>query len=210
MKLIIGLGNPGKEYENTRHNIGFALLDIIAEELKTEFKEKSKFKSLVAEAEIENEKVLLIKPTTFYNLVGESARAVRDFYKLENSDILAIHDDMALPFGTIRTRFGGRDAGNNGVKSLNQHLGAAFARVRVGVWNLQRETINAHDFVLAKFPKEDQKIIAEIVAPAIKNIARQHAGNVLEAHSQKLVRVSEPKDALQDEGSQRDDSDTDN
>lgn len=183
MKLIVGLGNPGKQYEQTRHNIGFVLLDELARAWQAEFKNKPKFNALIAETEIENEKIFLIKPTTFYNLVGETARAIRDFYKIQNEDVLAIHDDMALPFGTVRTRFGGRDAGNNGVKSLNQHLGFDYGRMRVGIWNELRENISSHDFVLGKFSESDQKIIDEKLAPVAKEIMRTHAAGALEAHT---------------------------
>lgn len=207
MKLVVGLGNPGKQYEQTRHNIGFAL---VKELTNAQFQEKPKFKALIAETYIENEKVLLIKPATFYNLVGESVRAIRDFYKLENSDILAIHDDMALPFGTIRTRFGGRDAGNNGIKSLNQHLGFDYARARIGVWNNQRETVDAHNFVLGKFSKEDQELIENKIEPAVKSIVNEYVNDTLEAHSVNLMGVAEAEDILEQKRNHADSNDTDN
>ncbi len=150
MKILLALGNPGSDYAKTRHNVGFMLADAIAKEWNTDFQEKPKFKAMIAETTQHGEKILIVKPTTFYNNVGESARAIRDFYKLSNTDILAIHDEMALPLGTIRTRTGGSDAGNNGIKSLNQHLGHDYARVRVGIWTEQREHIDAVDYVLGK------------------------------------------------------------
>src|SRR5690606_14619185 len=113
----------------TRHNIGYMAGNTFAKEQKVTFAEKPKFRAYIAEATIENEKVLLVKPTTFYNNVGESARALIDFYKLTPSeDFLVIHDDLALPFGTIRVRKKGSDAGNNGIKSLNAHTGSDYAR----------------------------------------------------------------------------------
>ena len=113
MKLIIGLGNPDKKYENTRHNTGFIAVDRLA----GEWQEKPKFHGQVSERDIDGEKVIFYKPSTYYNDRGIGVRSVRDFYKLENDDILVIHDELALPFGTVRSRVGGSDAGNNGVKA---------------------------------------------------------------------------------------------
>lgn len=162
MKVIIGLGNPGSEYDYTRHNTGFLMINRLASEWGMEFKEKPKFKALVAEASQKGEKVLLIKPTTFYNLSGEAVRAIRDFYKLSNTDILVIQDDLALPFSTIRTRLQGSDAGNNGIKSLNAHLGDDFARIRIGIWNDLREKTDATDFVLSKFSVDEKNALTAV------------------------------------------------
>ncbi|HYG84110.1 MAG TPA: aminoacyl-tRNA hydrolase [Verrucomicrobiae bacterium] len=151
MTLIIGLGNPGTDYTRTRHNVGFFMLDALAEKHRLQWQEKPKFKALIAEYTHTGGKSLLIKPTTFYNNSGEAARAVMDFYKIETSHILAIHDELVLPLGTVRTRKGGSDAGNNGIKSLNQHLGLDYTRIRVGVWQEQRNHTDDRDFVLGKF-----------------------------------------------------------
>lgn len=133
MKLIIGLGNPGAEYVGTRHNFGFMMADYIAEvEHFSPWQNKKKFMGDVATGTINGEAVILLKPTTYYNLVGEAALAVKQFYRLSDSDILVIHDEMALPLGTVRTRVGGSDAGNNGIKNLILHLGTSFGRVRIG------------------------------------------------------------------------------
>ena len=133
MKLIIGLGNPGVEYVGTRHNFGFMMVDYVAEaEHFSSWQNKKKFMGDVATGTIDGEAVILLKPTTYYNLVGEAALAVKQFYRLSENDILAIHDEMALPLGTVRTRVGGSDAGNNGIKNLILHLGASFGRVRIG------------------------------------------------------------------------------
>jgi len=132
MKIIVGLGNPGAEYEDTRHNFGFAAVDYLAEKFDVKWKNKSKFSAQVVKTSVNSEKSLLVKPTTFYNLSGTTVRAIRDFYNLTNDDILIIHDEMALPIGTLRTRLDGQDAGNNGIKSLNQNIGEKFARIRIG------------------------------------------------------------------------------
>ena len=169
MKLIVGLGNIGIEYVGTRHNFGFAAIDYLAEKFDIKWKNKSKFSAEIAKTKINGEKVLLIKPTTFYNLSGQSVRAIRDFYKLKNSDILVIHDDMALPIGVLRTRIGGSDAGNNGIKSLNRNLGEDFARVRIGS-GLESSPINSHsDFVLSK-PSASEKARFHEFLPIIEQI----------------------------------------
>lgn len=162
MKLIIGLGNPEKKYENTRHNTGFIAVDRAADG----WQDKPKFHGQLAEREVDGEKILFFKPSTNYNGSGFGVRAVKDFYKIDNSDILVIHDDLALPFGTIRTRLGGSDAGNNGIKSLNTHIGdppaGGYARVRVGVGHDQRQQ-NDIDFVLSKFSKIEAKKLPNIL-----------------------------------------------
>lgn len=162
MKLVIGLGNPEDKYLRTRHNVGWRMLDIYADKKGAEWQNKSKFKALVAETTVEGEKVLLAKPTTYYNLSGEAGRAIADFYKISPEDILVVHDELALPFGTIRTRLGGSDAGNNGVKSISQHLGENTARVRIGVYNDLRDRIDDRDFVLNNFTRSETDKMSEI------------------------------------------------
>lgn len=167
-KVVLGLGNFGHQYENTRHNIGFIMLDHLAEEYGTTWQEKTKFKAHIAEVRLGAQRVILAKPTTFYNLSGEAAIALVQFYKLEPQDILVVHDELALPFGTIRTRLSGSDAGNNGVKSINAHIGQEYARVRVGVANDQLRPSNATDFVLAKFTPDEQLALPLIAKHAAK------------------------------------------
>lgn len=158
MKLIVGLGNPEKQYDGTRHNIGFTVLDRYAAQHDLTFTPKTKFKALVAEYDKGDERALLIKPTTYYNLVGESIRAIADFYKILPEDMLIIHDDLALPIGTLRTRLGGSDAGNNGVKSLNTHLlEPTTHRLRIGTHADHRTLVGDADFVLSRFSSEEQE-----------------------------------------------------
>ena len=156
-KLIIGIGNIGAHFEGTRHNTGFMLVDALATQLAADWATKDKFKSLIAEQTKDGQKIILLKPTTYYNLSGEAARTVKDFYKIHNENILVIHDELALPFGTVRARIGGSDAGNNGLKSIIAHIGADVARVRVGIANQQLATIGAADFVLAKFNHDEHQ-----------------------------------------------------
>lgn len=160
MKVIFAQGNPGPEYAHTRHNVGFLAIDEIARHLDAPFTQKPKFHAEIAETSQEGEKLLLVKPTTFYNETGQAARLLVDFYKLDPAkDFLVIHDDLALPFGTIRTREKGSDAGNNGVKSLNAHLGQHYARIRVGIYAPQRDQINDVNFVLGSFTVEEKKTL---------------------------------------------------
>lgn len=166
MKLIIGLGNPGPECDGTRHNIGFYLTDYLAGQFEATFTNRPKFKAESAEFESGNQKVHLIKPQTFYNLSGQTVRAYKDFYKIENADILVIHDELALPFGTIRSRRGGSDAGNNGIKNISLQIDENYYRLRVGIWNDLRIRTEDADFVLQKFSKKEQINLANIAEHA--------------------------------------------
>ena len=135
MKLVVGLGNPGREYENTRHNMGFLALDEFAEMCGVDF-EKEGFKGTLAMVKRSEfpEPVLLLKPLTYMNLSGESVVQAKNFYKLDPSDILVVYDDMAIPEGSIRLRPGGSSGGHKGMKSIIQLLGTdAFPRIRIGI-----------------------------------------------------------------------------
>lgn len=159
MKLIIGLGNPEKQYTDTRHNVGFAVLDEYARGNDLTFTRSGKFHGDIAEHGTGEHKVLFLKPTTYYNLAGESARAVCDFYRIPAQDVLIIHDDLALPLGTIRTRMGGSDGGNNGLKSLNSHLGTDTNRARIGVWHEVHHGADKVSVVLGKFTREERELL---------------------------------------------------
>jgi PTH1 family peptidyl-tRNA hydrolase len=171
MKLIFAQGNPSRAYDGTRHNVGFFMIDRLAKEYGVEFIKKPKFHALVAETTIHGEKILLVKPTTYYNETGQAARLLVDFYKLDPAhDFLVIHDDLALPFGTIRTRASGRDAGNNGIKSLNAHLGMNHSRIRIGIYTALRDRMDDADFVLARFTHDEQDALPAIFEHAQKFI----------------------------------------
>ena len=185
MKLIVGLGNPGAEYEKTRHNTGFMLLDRLADKWGVSFADKPKFHGDIAQAEIDGVKTLLLKSNTYYNETGRSVRALMDFYKLEISDVLAIHDDLALPFGTVRSRVGGSDAGNNGIKSITSHIGHEYARIRVGTWSELREKTDAVDFVLTKFVAAEQAMLGN-VADIVEKFARGFIVGKFEAATETL------------------------
>jgi peptidyl-tRNA hydrolase, PTH1 family len=155
-RLIVGLGNIGKKYELTRHNVGFLCVDSLASAYEATWKEKPALKSYIAEIQVGDKKVILIKPTTLMNLSGESVAAVKKFYKLKNRDILVIHDELALPFGSLRLRLGGSSAGHNGIKSVSAAVGEDYGRLRVGISNDHSAKDDAAAFVLKTFSKEEQ------------------------------------------------------
>lgn len=133
MKIIVGLGNPGNEYAKTRHNVGFMLVDALAEHLNINLW-KDKFNAQIAEGRIGTEKILLVKPQTYMNNSGEAVGPLMRWYKVTPEDIIVAHDDMDIPAGTIRIRKKGSSGGHNGIKSLIAHLGSEnFPRVRLGV-----------------------------------------------------------------------------
>ena len=169
MKIIFAQGNPGKQYEKTRHNVGFLACDALSVALDTSWHESSKFNALIAETTKNGEKVLLVKPLSFYNDTGTVARAIADFYKVTPaSDILVLHDELMLPFGTLRMRNKGRDAGNNGVKSLNAHLGQNYWRLRIGIWTPLRDERPDTDYVLGAFSAAERTALKTDLIPLIE------------------------------------------
>jgi PTH1 family peptidyl-tRNA hydrolase len=165
--LIIGLGNPGRQYAGTRHNIGFTALDEFA--AKNDFPGWTAKKDLKAELTINNlgeNRVVLCKPTTFMNSSGEAAQAVQRFYRIYNQNTLAVYDELAIPFGGLRTRLGGSGAGHNGVKSLIDRLGDDFGRLRIGIGSEVSSKAEATEFVLGKFTKQEQGNLPQIIREA--------------------------------------------
>lgn len=170
MKLIIGLGNPGKQYHKTKHNIGFMVVDELANQLGIKF-DKAKFESTYAETRIGSEKVLLIKPQTFMNHSGQSVWPWLDYFDLQpEDDMLVIYDDMDLPVGKIRLREQGGSGGHNGIKSLINHVGTKqFNRIKIGIDRpYPKQTVISH--VLSTFPKETQDAVQNAVQDATKAI----------------------------------------
>ncbi|MBO7244262.1 MAG: aminoacyl-tRNA hydrolase [Alphaproteobacteria bacterium] len=161
MILLVGLGNPGKEYEQTRHNAGFMAVDEIVHRYNfSGF--KSKFKGEITEGVIEGEKVMVLKPSTYMNLSGESVLSVASFYKIKPEDIIVFHDDMDLPVGKIRVKQGGGSGGHNGLKSIDQHLGNNYHRVRMGVGKPQMKE-QVVSWVLSKFEQNDKKTLDDLI-----------------------------------------------
>jgi peptidyl-tRNA hydrolase, PTH1 family len=162
MKLIVGLGNPGKQYENTRHNIGFEVIDELANQLDIPLNQ-SKFKGLFGIGFYKGEKVVLLKPLTYMNLSGESIRAIMDYYQIEVEDFVVIYDDLDLPVGKIRLRQKGSAGGHNGIKSTVAHLGTQeFNRIRIGI-DRPRNGMKVPDYVLGRFSEEDIPLTREAV-----------------------------------------------
>lgn len=160
MKLIVGLGNPGKEYENTRHNIGFQTIDKFAQKLGVSIT-KSKYNGLYAETLIDGEKVILLKPQSYINLSGEVIRKFVDFYKISVSDILIIHDDLDLAVGTYKIKQKGSSGGHNGLKNIELHLGTQeYKRIKIGISN--NKMIDTKDYVLGRLSKEEAKELESI------------------------------------------------
>ena len=171
MKIILAQGNPESRFDGTRHNIGFAVINTFAQAQGASWSDKPKFFAMIAELMIDGEKVLLVKPTTYYNDTGKAARKLIDFYELDPAtDLLVLHDDLALPLGTIRTRGQGSDAGNNGIKSLNTHIGPDYHRIRIGIWNELSSRMDAADFVLSKFSKDESEIIKTCIIPHTNDV----------------------------------------
>lgn len=171
MKLIIGLGNPGKDYEKTRHNIGFRIIDALNTALGLEEMSCSKFDALTSEGSVKGEKVLLIKPQNFMNLSGGPTRDFTHFYKLDPAkDLLIISDDKDMVFGKIRERSEGSAGGHNGLKSIIEHLGTEnFHRVKFGVGH-EHQKIPTDAFVLQNFSKDEEEQLPDLIAEAVKKV----------------------------------------
>ena len=160
MYLIAGLGNPTREYEKTRHNVGFEAIDILADKAGTTVTEK-KHKALYGKGYIGGQKVILAKPQTYMNLSGDSIREIADFYKIEPENIIILCDDINLAEGQLRIRLKGSAGGHNGLKNIISHLGTQeFPRIRIGVGEKPRG-MDLADYVLGRFPKEQQAVMEE-------------------------------------------------
>ena len=172
-KLVIGLGNPGEEYKNHRHNIGFIIIDKLAQNLSLKF-DNNKKKSLFTRAKLNNIDFILLKPQTFMNLSGESAIYISKFFNVQPEDIIVVYDDMDIPFGTFKIKKGGSSGGHNGIKSLIAHLQTEdFIRVRVGIGRPSFGK-KVNDYVLSSFSKSERENIdndlGEDIIEAIKTI----------------------------------------
>ena len=170
--LIVGLGNPGREYEKTRHNVGFRAVDLLAKDAGVKI-DRARFRGLTCQTTLAGQKVLLLKPQTFMNLSGEAVHLAAMYYRLPVSRILVLSDDISLPVGKIRVRPEGSAGGHNGLKSIISHLGGQdFPRVKIGVGAKPHPDYDLADWVLSNFTSEEEKALA----PAIEHAA----GAVLE------------------------------
>jgi PTH1 family peptidyl-tRNA hydrolase len=160
MKLIVGLGNPGKEYNNTRHNIGFRIIDNYALKLSTNIN-KNKFNGMYSKIEYNNNSIILLKPLSYMNLSGEVIKRYIDYFKIDIKDILIINDDLDINIGSFKLKSKGSSGGHNGLKSIEELLGTnEYKRLKIGISN--NKNIETKDYVLGKFTKEEELILEDI------------------------------------------------
>lgn len=203
MYVIVGLGNPGKKYENTRHNIGFITLDYLAEQHDIKVN-KIKHKALVGEGRISGQKVLLVKPQTYMNLSGDSVREVMDYYKVDIEDLIVIYDDIDLPAGTVRIRKKGSAGTHNGMRNIVQHLGQDFPRIRMGIGNERKGDLV--DFVLGGFSKEDKEILEPAVERAARAVECYVDEGIEKAMNKYNIKAKKKKKAAEDAENKENDS----
>jgi PTH1 family peptidyl-tRNA hydrolase len=167
MKVVVGLGNPGKRYEGTRHNVGFAVIDNLAASPRAG-RFQTRFQAQVSELNDEVGKILLVKPETFMNLSGRCVRAIVDFYQLSLADLLVVCDDINLPLGKLRVRAKGTHGGHNGLRDIQDHLGTTeYARLRIGVGAPRDDAV---DHVLGRFSPSERPVIEEAIALAVQAV----------------------------------------
>ncbi len=162
--LLIGLGNPEPKYAGTRHNIGFECLDAFVEKYDemSSWVGKKDLKCLMSTGIINDSRILAVKPTTYMNLSGDSVALVIGFYKAQLSHTVVVHDELDIEFGNIRTRYGGSDAGHNGIKSITERIGEDYGRVRIGIGPKTPENMDSADFVLQKFSDQENKQLTNL------------------------------------------------
>jgi len=161
INLIVGLGNPGNKYEGTRHNIGFSFIDFFSKQTQSSITE-SKFQSLIGSKNIGEQKFILMKPQTYMNDSGEAVKEIKNFYKINPSEIIVIYDDLDLDVGQIKIKNTGSSGGHNGISSIINNIGSnEFTRIRIGIGKPKEKSMT-NKYVLSKFSKDDQKIINDI------------------------------------------------
>lgn len=162
--ILVGLGNPGPEYDLTRHNIGFAAIDafVSSTDEMGDWQVKKDLKASISSGQLGQTRAIAVKPSTFMNLSGEAVQAVAAFYKVSPDSIVVLHDELDIDFGQIRLRTGGSDAGNNGIKSVTQHIGEDYGRIRIGIGPKRPSVIDSADFVLQKFSKDEQAQLGDL------------------------------------------------
>ena len=168
MLLLVGLGNPGSNYTNTRHNIGFKIIDAINIHFKLS-KQKPKFKGLLTTGNIDEKKIYAIKPLTFMNNSGTAIKELIDYFKIDAKDVIVFHDDMDIDFGKVKAKFGGTSAGHNGIASIDKFIGKEYSRVRVGIGKPDKK-ISVSDYVLNNFNEEEKIQLDQITINIIDSI----------------------------------------
>ena len=184
MYVIVGLGNPGREYQNTRHNIGFDVIDALADVAGISVIER-KHKAIIGKGVLDGQRVILVKPQTYMNLSGESVREVIDYYKLDGAqDLIVISDDTSLDVGNIRVRKKGSAGGHNGLKNIIAHLGHdTFMRVKMGVGE-KPKGYDLADYVLGHFTGDERKVMDEAAKTAVEAIRMMMSGEIDRAMNQ--------------------------
>ena len=200
MKVVVGLGNPGAQYANTPHSVGFETVDAIAASIGAAWDEKRPFKCVMARGTFAGQSVLLVKPQTFMNLSGESVAPVVKYHNATAADLLVVQDDIDLPVGRLRIRTGGSCGGHNGIRSIIERLGTtAFARLKLGVG---KDRANVVGHVLGKFDPASRKVMDRVVAEAVKAAAAvlrdgpdraMNAFNAFDAAAGGAAGASEPR-----------------
>ena len=184
LQLIVGLGNPGGQYEATRHNAGFWLLDAIADRYSGRFSSESKFKGEVCKVSVGGQNLWLLKPATFMNRSGDAVRALKEFYKIDLSDILVVHDELDLQPGTARIKKGGGHGGHNGLRSIIANCGGAdFFRLRIGIGH-PGDRSQVSNFVLHKPSQEEFRLIEESIDASIDVFSLMLSGDMAKAMNQ--------------------------
>ncbi|MCC8467979.1 MAG: aminoacyl-tRNA hydrolase [Rickettsia endosymbiont of Eriopis connexa] len=168
MMLVIGLGNPGKEYQYTRHNIGFIAIEKIANQYNSSFSTKKKFNCAIAASSIEKQKIIFIKPTTYMNLSGKSVISVKTYYNIHHAKIFVIHDDIDLETGRIKFKTGRGNGGHNGLKSIDGVIGNNYNRIRIGVGRPQNNQ-DVADYVLNTFSKPEYETALQAIDRIVNN-----------------------------------------
>jgi PTH1 family peptidyl-tRNA hydrolase len=202
-QLIVGLGNPEPKYDQTRHNIGFAVVDTIARAWQIPLAENRKFQGIFGEGRSPTDKIRLLKPLTYMNNSGQAIRAVTDWYKLPPESVLAVYDDMDLPLGKIRLRLSGSAGGHNGMKSAIAHLGTQnFPRLRIGIGRPQgsktKEDRSTISYVLGRFSSDEAPLVAEVLQMALEAVELSLKQGVAQAMNRYNKRnVSNDKDTKQ-------------
>ena len=189
IKLIVGLGNPGTKYEETRHNAGFFLLDSVARRYSGTFVAEKKFQGEVARVNIGGADVRMIKPTTFMNLSGQAVQAISSFYRIDSAETLVVHDELDLPPGTVRLKRAGGHGGHNGLRDIIKHLNADFWRVRLGIGHPgdSKQVVN---FVLQRAPRAETDLLEGAIDRVVDELA-----NIVGGQMDKAMQVfhTQPK-----------------
>jgi peptidyl-tRNA hydrolase, PTH1 family len=186
--IVVGLGNPGKQYDKTRHNVGFMCVDSFREKNDMpDWMNKKDLKALVSVSTVGDTRVILCKPQTYMNNSGEAVQAIAQFYKVGPENIIVVHDELDVDFGQIRIRSGGSSAGHNGVKSIAQHVHEVFGRVRIGIGPKEPEQMDSADFVLQKFSPDQEEELPKMTREVVALLSEYAYGSPVTAETRRFL-----------------------